>query len=261
MVKTQAELHPFPVISSYLFKLTTDEIIKIFGLTGLNIDWDFANIESSTNVARKRVYIPRIQAAYNKLSDEKKLIVAWIIGTALAKQTDIADDLKNALSHIGWKLELDRLTTDDIDIKEMFFSKGKQYDAYVGIKSILQQATKSVTIVDGYLDNSIFLMLATIPTANIQVQFLSSNKLPSDFALEAKKFQAQHTNFAIEIKTNKEFHDRFVILDNQSCYHLGASIKDAGNKAFMISKIEDPQISSVLLSALTQSWTLATPVI
>ena len=38
--------------------------------------------------------------------------------------------------------------------------------------------------------------------------------------------------------TNK-FHDRFIIIDNKNLYHIGASLKDLGNKCFAISKIED----------------------
>ena len=42
-------------------------------------------------------------------------------------------------------------------------------------------------------------------------------------------------------KTNK-FHDRFIIIDNEEMYHLGASIKDLGKKCFGINKIEDVEI-------------------
>ena len=39
-------------------------------------------------------------------------------------------------------------------------------------------------------------------------------------------------------KTNK-FHDRFIVIDNNSLYHCGASLKDLGKKCFAINKIED----------------------
>ena len=40
-------------------------------------------------------------------------------------------------------------------------------------------------------------------------------------------------------KDTDEFHDRFLIIDNDLAYHIGASIKDAGKKCFAINKIED----------------------
>lgn len=43
------------------------------------------------------------------------------------------------------------------------------------------------------------------------------------------------------------FHDRFLILDSRTGYHIGASLKDAGQKCFGINKIEDEKVISELL--------------
>ena len=48
---------------------------------------------------------------------------------------------------------------------------------------------------------------------------------------EISTFKSQYGK--LEIKFTDEFHDRFLILDNKSLYHIGASIKDAGKKAFV----------------------------
>ena len=45
-------------------------------------------------------------------------------------------------------------------------------------------------------------------------------------------------------------HDRFLILDNRELYHIGASVKDAGKKAFEISLNEDEGILKGILSRL-----------
>ncbi len=53
------------------------------------------------------------------------------------------------------------------------------------------------------------------------------------------------------VKRNEDTcHDRFMILDERTCYHIGASIKDAGNKSFAISKIEDKENISDILERL-----------
>lgn len=54
----------------------------------------------------------------------------------------------------------------------------------------------------------------------------------------------------LEIKYTDEFHDRFLILDSKALYHIGASIKDAGKKAFEISPNEDGKLLESLLSRL-----------
>lgn len=46
------------------------------------------------------------------------------------------------------------------------------------------------------------------------------------------------------------FHDRFLIIDEATAYHIGASIKDAGKKCFGISRIEDIGIISDILQRL-----------
>lgn len=46
------------------------------------------------------------------------------------------------------------------------------------------------------------------------------------------------------------FHDRFLIIDETTAYHIGASIKDAGKKCFAISRIEDIGIISDILQRL-----------
>ena len=54
----------------------------------------------------------------------------------------------------------------------------------------------------------------------------------------------------LEIKFTDEFHDRFLILDSKALYHIGASIKDAGKKAFEISLNEDEKLLKSLIERL-----------
>ena len=46
------------------------------------------------------------------------------------------------------------------------------------------------------------------------------------------------------------FHDRFLIIDEETAYHIGASKKDAGKKCFGISRIEDAAMISDILQRL-----------
>lgn len=43
----------------------------------------------------------------------------------------------------------------------------------------------------------------------------------------------------LTVRRTTAFHDRFLIIDGVEGYHIGASLKDAGNKCFGITKIED----------------------
>ena len=50
-----------------------------------------------------------------------------------------------------------------------------------------------------------------------------------------EKYNKQYSN--IELKNLTKFHDRLLIIDNNELYHIGASLKDLGNKTFAFSKL------------------------
>jgi hypothetical protein len=54
--------------------------------------------------------------------------------------------------------------------------------------------------------------------------------------LDVKKFNEQYP--AIEIKEFKNAHDRFIIIDDKTVHHFGASLKDLGKKWFAFSKMD-----------------------
>ena len=65
---------------------------------------------------------------------------------------------------------------------------------------------------------------------------------------DVDNFNAQYPKMTV--KKTQVFHDRFIILDGKTAYHLGASIKDAGKKCFGVFLISDPGIVADLLNRL-----------
>lgn len=61
-------------------------------------------------------------------------------------------------------------------------------------------------------------------------------------------FNAQYPS--LEVKYTKAFHDRFLILDRETAYHIGASLKDTGKRCFGISLIQDAGIIRDILQRL-----------
>ena len=80
---------------------------------------------------------------------------------------------------------------------------------------------------------------------NVEVVILTSDKSNIQ-QIDIQKFNKEYPILKVA-KTNK-FHDRFVIIDNEEMYHLGASIKDLGKKCFGINKIEDVEIIEKILN-------------
>ena len=80
---------------------------------------------------------------------------------------------------------------------------------------------------------------------NVEVVILTSDKSNIQ-NIDIQKFNKEYSILKVA-KTNK-FHDRFIIIDNEEMYHLGASIKDLGKKCFGINKIEDVEIMEKILN-------------
>jgi hypothetical protein len=146
---------------------------------------------------------------------------------------------------------------DDTGVEhQAFFAKGAEHDAYVHVRNILQTAKKDVFIIDPYIDSSIFQVLGTLSPSHVSVKVLTS-KAPTDFSLEAQKFVKQHPGFTVEARKTKEFHDRFIILDQTACFLLGASIKDAGNKGFTVVPLSELSIVKSIIDYANQVWPTA----
>lgn len=64
--------------------------------------------------------------------------------------------------------------------------------------------------------------------------------------IDIEKYNEQYDN--LNIIYNNTFHDRYLILDNQTIYHMGASINHAGNKTFSINTLEDTIVKEALIN-------------
>jgi len=128
----------------------------------------------------------------------------------------------------------DALEDKSFKPKQGIFYDGQVYDAYLFVADLIKSAKKSIVIIDNYIDESVLTMLskrdenvsATIHTKNISKQLL----------LDLEKHNTQYPN--IEIKKFDSSHDRFLILDENEVYHIGASLKDLGKKWFAVSKLD-----------------------
>ena len=77
--------------------------------------------------------------------------------------------------------------------------------------------------------------------------------MPADFVTEAQSFSKQY-GVSVEIRTTDALHDRFIVSDDARCWHLGASIKDLGIRAALISEVASQTISSAVGKELDAIW-------
>lgn len=247
-----SDLHPWRVLRSVVLDLNSYEVPKVIDRAGINVDWSLTTQKDFSDKMRIAAYRPKIDVAYAELNDEARLRAAFVVTDELVKRGH-SEQLDGALRAIGWRLEEGQLTPDSADVKELFFPRHRQHDAYTEIRSILQSSARSTTVVDPYIDQSVLKLLASALKPGMMVRILTA-KIPADFPNEMKAWRAQYKYATLEVHTTKEFHDRFIVLDNATCWHIGCSIKDAGSKAFMLSKIEDDGNRISLLKQINDSW-------
>jgi phage regulator Rha-like protein len=114
------------------------------------------------------------------------------------------------------------------------FFEGQIFDAYAFASDLIRQAKKSIVLVDNYVDDSVLLLLSKRRPAVSATIY--TKKINAQLALDLQKHQAQYP--AIEVKPVAGFHDRFLLLDGDTLYHLGASLKDLGKQCFAFSRLD-----------------------
>lgn len=129
--------------------------------------------------------------------------------------------------------------------QKVFFD-GQIYDAFSLIVSLIQKAEKEITLIDGYVDVGTLNLLSK-KKENVSVTIYTQKRTRLT-KTDVENFNAQYP--ALEVKYTKVFHDRFLILDRGTAYHVGASLKDAGKKCFGINLIQDAGIIRDILQRL-----------
>ncbi|QKF66653.1 RhuM family protein [Arcobacter venerupis] len=132
------------------------------------------------------------------------------------------------------------IKNNTLETTQGIFYDGQIYDAYSFISDLLRSAKDEIILIDNYIDDTVLTLFSKI--SNIKVT-IYTNIISKQLKLDFEKYSKQYNN--ITLKTFKNSHDRFLIIDNQKIYHIGASLKDLGKKWFAFSKI-NLEISELL---------------
>ena len=178
-------------------------------------------IASEMSVRIMRAFVSMRQYISSNLLEQK------YINNQVMKNTEDIKLLQESFKQFDKKKE----------INDMFY-EGQFYDAYSLLIDILNAATKNIIIIDNYIDKK-FLDICSKIKVNIIIYTKEIDKI------DLEKYNKQYNN--IKVRLSNKYHDRFIILDNKTLYHCGASFKDLGKKCFCISKIENDNVLKELL--------------
>ena len=130
--------------------------------------------------------------------------------------------------------KFDLLIKTSLPPLEGIFYDGQIFDAYKFTADLVKSAKKSIVLIDNYVDESV-LMLLSKRTKKVKATIFTAN-ISKQLQLDLEKFNMQYE--PIEIKIFTKSHDRFLIIDQETVYHIGASLKDLAKKWFAFSKIK-----------------------
>jgi hypothetical protein len=170
-------------------------------------------------------------------------------------------------------LELKNVNTPPA--KEIFLKPNSEFDALVNIRNILSTAVSSIDIKDDYLftvndktKNVTILHILTpylSTSLDVNVRLLGAEKeLPSTIS-DISTFLAQYQGraaikgVAVGKDNRKETHDRFIIIDKNTVYSIGGSLKDLGKSQTLITQIGDKKVAELFMSQFDEWWNKATP--
>lgn len=161
---------------------------------------------------------------------------------------------KVELRQLEYKKETDKkldkifeYIADHEESTQKVFFDGQIYDAFSLLSSLIQKANTDIILIDGYVDTgTLDLLSKKQPGVAVEIHtFQAGCRLTN---AEITTFNGQYPSLIIKYISN--FHDRFLILDHTTGYHIGASIKDAGKKCFAITLLQDQQTIQDILKRL-----------
>lgn len=153
-------------------------------------------------------------------------------GYAVSKRIDVLENKVYTLEQKSVEFEFHIKTS--LPPHEGIFYDGQIFDAYKFVSDIVKSARKSIILIDNYVDESVLMLLAK---RNNKVKAtIYTERLDKQLQCDIEKHNKQYPPIVVEVF--KKSHDRFLIIDQHTVYHIGASLKDLGKKWFAFSKME-----------------------
>jgi hypothetical protein len=245
-VKRNIERFP----ASFRFQITEDELNNLSRSQIVTLNSD--NKNEKINRGQNIKYLPYA------FTEQGVAMLSAVLKSETAVKVSIqiidafVEMRKMILGNSGLFQRLDKVETKQIEADQKFeqifkalenkdqqpekgiFFEGQIYDAYTFIADIIKKAEKSIVIIDNFIDETVLTLLTK--RKKTVVATIYTKQISKQLQLDLKKHNEQYP--AIDIKILDNSHDRFLIIDEQKLYHIGASLKDLGKKWFAFSKMD-----------------------
>jgi hypothetical protein len=133
-------------------------------------------------------------------------------------------------------------------------SHGMVFDYFDEIRKIIEMAKQDLFFIDPYLDAEFVSRYMGHITPGVTTRLLAREKLLT--LLPAVDIFVQQRKEKVEVRSEQNFHDRYLFVDRIVCYQSGASFKDGAKKApTILTQITDAFIA--MLQTYEDIWNRA----
>ena len=136
------------------------------------------------------------------------------------------------------KSKVNLLENKTLKPSQGIFFDGQMFDAYEFVSGLVKNAKREIVLIDNYIDESVLTLFSKNQAVDVTIY---TKIITKQLKLDLEKYNSQYNN--IEIKKFDNSHDRFLIIDENEVYHIGASLKDLGKKWFAFSKMDIGNLS------------------
>jgi hypothetical protein len=124
---------------------------------------------------------------------------------------------------------------------EGVFHANQIYDAHILMTKFIKQAKNRIVVIDNYVDDSVLTLLSK-RKVGVSAE-IYTYKISEQFSLDLTRHHTQYPQ--VKVHVNKNCHDRFLIVD-ELVYHIGASIKDLGQKLCAVTLLNSISATEIL---------------
>lgn len=144
-----------------------------------------------------------------------------------------------------------------------FVTTGASLDAYAALSKIIGGASRSVLIVDPYMDVTAVTEVAELTPIGVRVQLLSdaASVKPTLKPATDKWIQQYGATRPLDVRlaAARSLHDRLIITDGTAAWVLTQSLKDFAKRSPATIQRADADLAVMKAKAFEDIWSAATP--
>lgn len=133
-------------------------------------------------------------------------------------------------------------------VEDMMFLDGEMFEAAVVITRLVETAKNSIVLIDPYTDvRTLDLMKYKNKDIPLMIIMSGLSRLqPVDKEIFIEKYGP------LETRIDSRYHDRYLIIDDELFYHIGASLNYMGKRVTQVTIVEDDGIKDLIRTRIKE---------